>query len=206
VTCRTWCPTLAGRDVVSPSKGIARAQRPRASVSRLRQPRRAWLVCDAVARCVAPFPRLDIGWLARHRRSQSLRDGSRQRDGGPLRTGGRLTGRACGRATCSRRDQRRKQIGSGGAASGVARHSPQSFGPAGYRRDTRLSLESSKATTSSAAQWPEDPIFRAVEPEPTTGLSGESSLLGAAISHALASSPRRRRRYNSRASRMISTA
>jgi hypothetical protein len=58
--------------------------------------------------------------------------------------------------------------------SGGAPDSPLTYRPAGYRRDTRLSLELSKATTSSGAQGPEDPVFHAVEPEPTAGSPGKS--------------------------------
>jgi len=55
------------------------------------------------------------------------------------------------------------------ALSAVAGDSAPAYGSARYRNDACLSFESSKATASSSARPPEDPIFHAVEREPILG-------------------------------------
>jgi len=95
------------------------------------------------------------------RRDQSLRPSHTVVTSQTVR---RLTGRAVGRRPV--RGVRSKEGKSGPKAlrapSPRIRH--RAYGPAGYRHDSSLSFGASKATASSSAPSPEDPIFHADEP------------------------------------------
>jgi hypothetical protein len=76
----------------------------------------------------------------------------------------RCTGRVCGRRPVRGVRSEEGKSGPEARASAVAGDSPPAYGPARDRNDSSLPFESSKATASSSAHPPKDPIFHAVEP------------------------------------------